>query len=85
MSLCRWVIRVQGSQWCWDKESCDRRERGATWGLMTSNHTKEWMSRTQHDVPGIFGFMLKAIGSINVVRLLRALQVEFPSVKSEAI
>lgn len=65
----RWVIRIQGSQWCWDAESCDVREKGATWGLMTSKHTREWISSTQPEVEGIFGFMLKGIGSINVVGL----------------
>ncbi|KAK9841444.1 hypothetical protein WJX74_005942 [Apatococcus lobatus] len=69
----RWVIRIQGSQWCWDEQSCNVRERGATWGLMTSNHTKEWISSTQPEVEGIFGFMLKGIGSINVDPVLNPL------------
>ena len=75
------MIRIQGSQWCWDEESCNARERGATWGLMTSNHTQEWISSTQPEVEGIFGFMLKGIGAINVVCTCACCQQLLTSVK----
>ncbi|KAK9861127.1 hypothetical protein WJX84_011284, partial [Apatococcus fuscideae] len=69
----RWVIRAQGSQYCWNPQICADRWNGFAWFLMTSNHTREWISNTEHDVKGVFDFFLKAFGAINVDPILNPL------------
>ena len=71
--LCRWAIRAQGSQYCWNPEVCAERWNGFAWFLMSSNHTREWISNTEHDVKGVFDFFLKAFGAINVDPILNPL------------
>ena len=71
--VCRWVIRAQGSQYCWNPDVCADRWNGFAWFLMTSNHTREWISNTEHDVKGVFDFFLKAFGAINVDPILNPL------------
>ncbi len=69
----RWLIRAQGSQYCWNSEVCAERWNGFAWFLMSSNHTREWISNTEHDVEGVFDFFLKAFGAINVDPILNPL------------